>query len=68
MAARKRSRQATKPAATSTDKTVVDTAGAEAEPVESERPTRRPRRPRPVWMIPTADGLVPEHELNRRGR
>ena len=65
MAARKRSRQATKPAATPTDETAVDTAGAEAEPVEAERPTRRPR---PVWMIPTADGLVPEHELNRRGR
>lgn len=68
MAARKRSRRGTESAATPTDETAVDTAGAEAEPVESERPTRRPRRPRPVWMIPTADGLVPEHELNRRRR
>ena len=68
MAARKRSRRGAESVATSTDETVVDTAGVEAEPVESERSARRSRRSRPVWMIPTADGLVPEHELNRRRR
>ncbi|OLT46485.1 hypothetical protein BJF85_16715 [Saccharomonospora sp. CUA-673] len=65
MATRKRSRPATAPAVTPDDEPVVDEAPA-TEPAEPA-PAARPRRRRPVWMIPTPDGLVPEHEL-RRGR
>lgn len=39
--------------------------------VEADRDAAAPRaepasRVRPVWMVPTADGFVPEHTLRRR--
>lgn len=45
-----------------------DAASAEqSEPAgESAQPERPARRRGPVWMVPTAGGMVPEHELRRR--
>jgi hypothetical protein len=37
-----------------------------AAPADDTQPA--PVRKGPVWMVPTADGMVPEHEFNRRGR
>lgn len=33
---------------------------------ECTAPEAKPQGPRgPVWMVPTPEGLVPEHEVNR---
>lgn len=39
---------------------------ADQQPPDTRAEPAAPRRQRPVWMVPTADGMVPEHEL--RGR
>jgi hypothetical protein len=39
-------------------------AEADADQADAELAPARPRRP--VWMVPTPDGMVPESELRRR--
>lgn len=52
MAARKRADRAAQPP-------------TEAE-ADTPHRTDTPQRRGPVWMVPTEDGLVPEHELQGR--
>lgn len=44
---------------------LLDSEGVEQAPETGYAPSPAPRR-RPEWMVPTADGMVPEHELRRR--
>jgi hypothetical protein len=44
----------------------VGQAGTEPDAVEAEQTAPPAPRRSPVWMVPTADGMVPESELRRR--
>jgi hypothetical protein len=43
-----------------------DQADVDEEAESGQDAPAAPRRTGPVWMVPTPDGMVPEHELRRR--